>query len=179
MSRAKKEEFGECGKYVNFVTEDNKKVGTTINQDKIDNDLALCGYNLLVTSELKLSAMKIYSTYHNLWRIEESFRVMKSDLDSRPVFLQKEESIKGHFLICYIAVLLIRLLQFKVLDNTLGTEQITEFIRTFIAAENTTNGKLMNMSRGTLVFDVIEEKLDVPVNNLYLDKNILNAMSLC
>lgn len=179
LSRAKKDEFGECGKYVNFVTEDNKKVGTTINQDKIDNDIALCGYNLLVTSELKLSAMKIYSTYHNLWRIEESFRVMKSDLDSRPVFLQKEESIKGHFLICYIAVLLIRLLQFKVLDNALGTEQITEFIRTFIAAENTTNGKLMNMSRGTPVFDVIEEKLDVPVNNLYLDKNILNAMSLC
>ena len=59
----------------------------------------------------------IYNTYHNLWRIEESFRIMKSDLDARPVFLQTEESIKGHFLICYVAVLLERILQFKIFEN--------------------------------------------------------------
>ena len=44
----------------------------------------------------------------------QSFRIMKSDLDARPVFLQKENSIKGHFLICYLAVLLERIFQFKI-----------------------------------------------------------------
>ncbi len=178
LSQAKKDEFGESGKYVDFVTEDNTKVKAEINQEKIDSDLAVCGYNLLVTSELKLGPLEVYGVYHNLWRIEESFRVMKSDLDARPVFLQKEDSIKGHFLICYIAVLLIRLLQFKVLKNALGTEEITEFIRTFIAGDYEKNGKLMNMSRRTDVFDKIEEILDIPVNNLYLDKTILKSMQL-
>ena len=178
LSKAKKDEFGECGKYVDFVSEDKKKVTAKVNQDKIDSDLAVCGYNLIVTSETNLEPLEVYSVYHNLWRIEESFKVMKSDLDSRPVFLHKEDSIKGHFLICYIAVLLIRLLQFKVLNNALATEQITEFIRTFIAAECNANGKLMNMSRRTDTFDVIEDILDIPVNNLYLDKTILKAMQL-
>ena len=59
-----------------------------------------------MTSETKMSEHEIYETYHNLWRIEESFKIMKSDLDARPVFLQKENTIKGHFLICYLSVLL-------------------------------------------------------------------------
>ena len=63
-----------------------------------------------MTSETKMSEREIYETYHNLWRIEESFKIMKSDLDARPVFLQKESTIKGHFLICYLSVLLERLL---------------------------------------------------------------------
>ena len=45
---------------------------------------------MLVTSEKDMDDIDIYNTYHNLWRIEESFRIMKSDLDARPVFLQKE-----------------------------------------------------------------------------------------
>ena len=80
-----------------------------INQEAIDKDLRFAGYNLLVTSETEMKDSDIYNTYHNLWRIEESFKIMKSDLDARPVFLQKEETIKGHFLICYLTVLLERL----------------------------------------------------------------------
>ena len=46
-----------------------------------------------------MSDLDIYNTYHNLWRIEESFKVMKSDLDARPVFLQKETALKGDAII--------------------------------------------------------------------------------
>ena len=53
----------------------------------------LAGYNLMVTSETNMSASEIYAAYHNLWRIEESFRIMKSQLDARPIYLQKEETI--------------------------------------------------------------------------------------
>ena len=70
----------------------------------IEKELKFAGYNMLVTSEKDMDDIDIYNTYHNLWSIEESFRIMKSDLDARPVFLQKENSIKGHFLICYLAV---------------------------------------------------------------------------
>jgi transposase len=71
---------------------------------------------------------RMYSIYRNLWRIEESFKIMKSDLDARPVFLQKTDSIKGHFLICYLAVLLERILQFKILQDQYATTEIFDFI---------------------------------------------------
>ena len=72
------------------------------------------------------------NAYHNLWRIEESFRIMKSQLDARPVYLQKQDTIVGHFLICYLAVLLTRLLQFKILKNGYSSEELFEFVRDFM-----------------------------------------------
>ena len=66
-----------------------------------------------------MAASKVYAAYHNLWRIEESFRVMKSQLDARPVYLQKQETITGHFLICYLAVLLTRILQIHILKTSM------------------------------------------------------------
>ena len=131
LSQAKKNDFGESGKYVNFTDSKGKKATVSINQDAIDKDLKFAGYNLLVTSEIEMTDQDIYNIYHNLWRIEESFKIMKSDLDARPVFLQKEDSIKGHFLICYLAVLLERILQFKVLENKYSTSEIFDFIKSF------------------------------------------------
>ena len=116
-SQAKKAEFGDLGKYVNFLDKEGKKIKPKLNETIIEKELQHAGYNLLVTSETKMSDRDIYDTYHNLWRIEESFKIMKSDLDARPVFLQKENTIKGHFLICYLSVLLERVLQFKILDH--------------------------------------------------------------
>lgn len=69
----------------------DKKAHTVLNEEKIDMDRKLAGFNLLITSEYKMEDQQIYEAYHNLWRIEESFRVMKSELDARPVYLQKEK----------------------------------------------------------------------------------------
>ena len=113
----KRNDFGEAGKYVDFTDKTGNKAKTRMNQAAINKDLALAGYNLLVTSETQMTDQDIYCTYHNLWRIEESFKIMKSDLDARPVFLQKENTIKGHFWICYLTVLLERIFQFKILDE--------------------------------------------------------------
>lgn len=74
---------------------------------------------MIITSEIQMSASEIYAAYHNLWRIEESFRIMKSQLDARPAYMQKQETITGHFLICYLAVLLTRLLQIHVLKTNM------------------------------------------------------------
>jgi len=86
---------------------------------------------MLVTSETKVDARQIYETYHNLWRIEESFRIMKSNLDARPVYLQLENTIKGHFLICYLTVLPQRIFQFKVLENKYSSSELNEFYKGF------------------------------------------------
>ena len=98
----------EAGKYISFTDKKGEKASVSMNEEAIERDLKFAGYNLLVTSEISMDDRDIYDVYHNLWRIEESFKIMKSDLDARPVFLQKESTIKGHFLICYIAVLLVR-----------------------------------------------------------------------
>lgn len=88
-SQAKRTEYGEGGKYVCFTAGMGNRASVSMNQDAIDKDLRFSGYNLLVTSEIEMKDPDIYDVYHNLWRIEESFKIMKSDLDARPVFLQK------------------------------------------------------------------------------------------
>ena len=124
-SQAKKSEYGDSAKYVIFTAADKKgndtdgKVKVTMNEELIQKSLELAGYNMLVTSEISMKDKDVYNAYHNLWRIEESFRIMKSQLDARPVYLQKQDTIVGHFLICYLAVLLTRLLQFKILKKWL------------------------------------------------------------
>lgn len=80
-----------------------------------------------------MDADMIYSTYHNLWRIEESFKIMKSYLDACPVHMQGKDSICGHFLICYLSVLLSRLLQLKVLNNKyINWAASTDFIKSLV-----------------------------------------------
>ena len=104
-SQAKRSEYGDSAKYVIFTTTDKKvndtngKIKVTMNEDLIKKSLELAGYNMLVTSEISMADKEIYTAYHNLWRIEESFRIIKSQLDARPVYLQKKYTITGHFLI--------------------------------------------------------------------------------
>lgn len=165
-SQAKRSEFGDLGNYVDFTDEGGDKAKATVNDARIEYELKHAGYNLLVTSETDMSDQDIYDTYHNLWRIEESFRIMKSDLDARPVFLQKENTIKGHFLICYLAVLLERILQFKVLENKYSTSQIMKFTRSFKAVKG--ENKYINITTSNDFIKELEKITDLPLTNLYL-----------
>lgn len=180
LSKAKKSEFGDCSKYVDFKSTSNgkvtkDKVSVHINEKAVDASKETAGYNLLVTSETSMDANKIYSTYHNLWRIEESFRIMKSELDARPVFLQKENSIKGHFLICYIAVLLERLLQYKVLNDSYGASQLMKFARTFNVVK-IENKRYVNITPAGDVIGKLANDLSVPITNYFLDKTQIRNM---
>ncbi|MDO4557153.1 MAG: IS1634 family transposase [Lachnospiraceae bacterium] len=172
-SQAKRSEYGECGKYVTFTSIDkkgeitNKKIKVTINEAAIEKDFALAGYNLIVTSEVEMSPRLIHETYHNLWRIEESFKVMKSYLDARPVYLQKSNSIKGHFLICYLSILLLRLLQFKILKNEYCTEKLIDFIRSFRVVEIEHN-KYINLSPASDFIEDLARSLKLPLTNYFL-----------
>ena len=163
-------------KYVNFTDKEGEKAKVTMNQKAIDKDLRFAGYNLLVTSETDMSDADMYNTYNNLWRIEESFKIMKSDLDARPVFLQKEETAKGHFLICYLAVLIGRILQFKVLKNKYSANEIFRFIKHFKVIKAET--KYINTMRSSDFINDLSEMFRLPLTNYYLTesqiKSILN-----
>jgi transposase len=176
LSQAKRDDYGETGKYMNFTDGKGGKAKVSINQEAIDKDLQLAGYNLIVTSETRMTDSDIYSTYHNLWRIEESFRIMKSDLDARPVFVQKESTIKGHFLICYLTVLLERILQFKVLDNKYETSEIFSFMKDFRVTE--AEGKYINTMTDSDFIEHLSEITGLPLRNYSLSetqvKSILN-----
>lgn len=73
----------------------------------------LDGYYLICTSESDRGAGEIIDIYRGLWRIEETFKVTKSDLVARPVFLSREDRIAAHFMICFIALLILRILQMR------------------------------------------------------------------
>lgn len=165
-SMAKRNEYGESSRYVLFKSKNDDRVVTEINTKKIEEDLRLAGYNLIVTSEANMSAKEIYDTYHNLWRIEESFKIMKSDLDARPVYLRKEETIKGHFLICYIAVLLERLLQFKHLEGNYSTNEIINFIKNFKVVE--ADGRYINVSTSKRIATELSKTYSLPLDHLIL-----------
>jgi transposase len=68
---------------------------------------------------------KIVSTYRGLWEIEETFKLTKSDLEARPVHVQSKEHINAHFLTCFIALTILRLIQKKT-DREFSSEKIIE-----------------------------------------------------
>ena len=173
-SHAKKAEYGEAGKYVNFTDKDGNKAFVSINHEAIDKDLKFAGYNLLVTSETEMKDTDIYNTYHNLWRIEESFKIMKSDLDARPVFLQREDTIKGHFLICYLTVLLERLFQFKVLKNEYSTSDIFRFMKDFKVTKGET--KYINTTKSTDFICELAAKMKLPLTNYFLTETQIKSI---
>jgi len=174
LSQAKKKDYGESGKYVNFTDKKGKKAIVSMNLDAIRKDLKFAGYNLLVTSEIKMTDRDMYDTYNNLWRIEESFKIMKSDLDARPAFVQKEGSIKGHFLICYLAVLLERILQFKVLENKYSTSDIFSFMKNFKVTES--ENKYINTTMYSHFIDDFSKILGLPLTNYFLSETQIKSM---
>lgn len=180
-SHAKKTEYGDCAKYVTFQTIDKEgkrskdKIKVPMNEKAIEKALSLAGYNLLVTSEISMSDSEVYSTYHNLWRIEESFRIMKSQLDARPVYLQKENTIIGHFLICYLAVLLTRLIQFKILGNNYCSEDILGFFKQFKAAR-VSERKYINLTRNSTFIKEFSDITKLPLTSYFLSEAQIKKM---
>ena len=174
MSQAKKSEYGEAGKYVIFTDDKGKKATVTMNLNAIESDLTFAGYNLMVTSEVNMTDLDIYNTYHNLWRIEESFRIMKSDLDARPVFLQKVDTIKGHFLICYLTVLVERIFQFKILKDEYSASEIFHFFRHFNVTK--AESKFINTSTNSTLFEDLSKRFLLPLTNYFLSETQIHSI---
>ena len=175
-----KDELGDSAKYITVTPEDKdgKKISPRIelNQKKIDEDLSLTGYNLIVTSELDMDPSEIYNTYHCLWKIEECFRITKSFLEGRPAYLQIRERIYGHFLICYLSLFLLRVLEIKCFKNEVSSYDIIEFVRDFRIADKG-DGTYINLSSNQKVNDKIKKATGLAnLDALYLSKNEIDNL---
>jgi transposase len=123
-----------CGaaKYVKNLVYD-KETGEILTKDrlptfdyeKLAEEEKYDGYYAIVTSELDMDSKQIIDTYRGLWEIEETFRIAKGDLETRPIFLQREERINAHLLTCFISLVILRILQ-KNTGRLYSTKSIIE-----------------------------------------------------
>ena len=107
------------------VLDIDKKTGEVIKtkklvvflDEKLEKYKETMGFYSIVTSEIEEDDKEIINRYHGLSRIEDSFRIIKNDLEGRPIYVWTEEHIKAHFLICFIVLTIIRIIQYKILKS--------------------------------------------------------------
>jgi transposase len=104
---------------------ENARTCLSVDMNKVKEYLDTLGYYTLMTSEIDKSDREIIDKYHGLSRIEDSFRITKSDLEGRPVYVRTPEHINAHFLVCFIALTMIRLIQYRILKH-LGKDTLNE-----------------------------------------------------
>ena len=180
---AVKEEFGDAIKYATLKTVNQNgekvKVVISINEDKVNEDLELAGYNMIVTSELNADPIDIYNAYHRLWKIEESFRINKTILEAQPIYVSKENLIYGHFYIVYMALTMLRLLEIKMFNEEISVSAlVNNFIRKYEVVDGG-NGSYINCSSSCQELTYLKKKLGLSkIDNVYLKKkDIINMLN--
>jgi transposase len=99
----------------------------TLDEEKIKQAERFDGYYAIVTNNLNLSTEQVCQTYRGIWKIEESFRILKTDLRACPVFVWNDDHIKGHFMMCFISLCLLRYIQY-LLETQCETRASAEVI---------------------------------------------------
>ena len=146
-------DYGAAGYINNFKVDKDtgEMVDTeeilTINHERIAEEEQYDGYYAIITSELDDSDEHIIDMYRGLWRIEESFKITKSVLHTRPMFVQTEEHINAHLLICFIALLIGR-----IIERRLGGKYTVQKV-----AETLQKVACSNIGQNIWVFDYVNE----------------------
>ena len=136
------------------------------NKEKLEHDLKLAGYNILITSEVAMKESEIYDVYHKLWNIERTFRMMKTQLAARPAFASTDDGIRGHFLTCYTSIVLLRLLEKKVFSGQFTVEEIIEYIKKARAFRLSDNDYCNLLKRkDAAISEYIQKTTELPLLN--------------
>lgn len=120
-------------KFVKSTGEIADATNLNLNEERIKEEEKYDGYYSIVTSEEKLSDLEIRKIYRGLSKIEESFKVTKTGIESRPVYVSTAEHIETHFLTCFIALVIIRLIE-KKLNNKYSFNKIIEALRNYTSS---------------------------------------------
>lgn len=120
-----------------------------LDMERLKAEEALDGYYAIITSEYQETDDRIIDIYRGLWRIEESFRVTKSDLEARPVYVSREDHIHAHFLTCFIALTIARIVEHK-LNHKYSIGRILESLA---------KSECTHMKQNYYLFDYFDEVL--------------------
>lgn len=159
-----KQELKKGGKKFIKVTKGNLDIELDVKQ--IEEAEKMDGYFAIEYSQKELTGREVREIYGSLWKIEDSFRVLKTNLEARPIFVWSEKRIRAHFLICYLALVIERYLEKLLKDNNvnLSTAKIQEAIR------NTTLGSIETLMGDYYIKDVeSREYLDI-INSVKMNK---------
>ena len=123
--RITKSMYGNIKKFIKSDVVNNKtgeilrsnELRAMIDYEKVNKYKASFGYYQIVTSELEMDDREVIEIYHGLSRIEDQFRVMKSDLETRPIYVRTNEHIYSHLLICLLSLIVIRIIQNKIVKH--------------------------------------------------------------
>lgn len=147
------------------VLADTKKL-RSVDLEKAEKDAMYDGYFCIITSELDYDERKIRRAYNGLWQIEQSFKLLKSDLYARPVFVRNNEHIRAHFLICFVALLIIRIIQHRMKEQALSAERIARALNA--ATCQILKGGIVHLDDvgGAIAFQKIRDKKGKLVDTL-------------
>lgn len=163
-----------------YMTENGEVAESVVKEvdyEKAKEDARFDGYFALITSELDYDYSKILETYSGLWRIEESFRITKSELETRPIYVRTKKHIEGHFLICFVALLLIRILQLK-MNHSLSVERIVDALNTSVCLNESVNRIKVLRNDQVLKYDDKSLKLTLEnrtINDLLMIMDAFNV----
>ncbi len=102
-----------------YIVQEADNINYKLDIDAINNDEKFDGYYAIATNEDNIKEEDVIRAYHNLYKIEESFRIMKNSLEVEPIFVWTPKRIKGHFVICFLSFLLARHLEYKLAKNNI------------------------------------------------------------
>ena len=137
----------------------------SLNLEKIQEEEKFDGYYSIVTSELNMSDKEIRDAYKGLWKIEESFKITKSTLEARPVYVWTKEHIEAHFLTCFVSLVILRLLENKI-DRKYSSEKVINSLKQY-SSTNIEHDIYIQNFRNNIIMD-LENSLNVDLSRKYL-----------
>lgn len=134
------------------------KLCPCFDSDKLAEEEKYDGYYAIVTSETDMPDGEVIDTYRGLWEIEETFRITKGTLEARPVYVSREDRIGAHFLTCFIALAIMRLIQKKT-DRRYSAKRIIECLNKIACSNEQDNLYLFDYR--SEISDVIGDALGI------------------
>lgn len=158
-----------------FIKSDKEKKNYYLDEARIEEEAKYDGFYAVATNIFDMKETKVLDIQSRRYKIEDCFRVLKTNFSSRPVYHRKENRIKAHFLICYTALLIYRLLEVKLDRNKthFTTEQIIETLQNMNVV-NCSDMYYQACYTGSDVLDSLEQLFDLKLNRKYYQPKALN-----
>ena len=158
-----------------FIKSDKEKKNYYLDEARIEEEAKYDGFYAVATNIFDMKETEVLDIQSRRYKIEDCFRVLKTNFSSRPVYHRKKNRIKAHFLICYTALLIYRLLEVKLDRNKthFTTEQIIETLQNMNVV-NCSDMYYQACYTGSDVLDSLEQLFDLKLSRKYYQPKTLN-----